>query len=48
MDAFREVAADLRRRLAAHVADVEERAVEIVPARVRPSGQRSPGLPAYP
>ncbi|MDR9390697.1 MAG: sulfatase-like hydrolase/transferase [Trueperaceae bacterium] len=48
LDAFADVAADLRARLVAHVEAVEGRTPTIVPAASRPAVQRSPDLPTYP
>ena len=48
MDAYADVAADLRARLLAHVAEVEGRTPGIRPAPPRASEQRSPDLPNYP
>jgi len=48
MDAFEGVVTDLRKRLVAHIAEVEGRTPSIVPAPSRHSEQRSPELPTYP
>ena len=48
VEAFAGVAADLRERLLAHIAEVEGVTPEIVPAPPRPSEQRTPSLPNYP